>query len=189
MDESKTPRVPLYRKRSSTEIDWLPSTQQFRVVAEMEDEHHKMSLALVVDQVSLRIRAVSAEMPGVPDPICCKAAELLGLLVGKTAGAGIMRELGEAWDRGGCVHLKDLFRAACYCLPQAQGARGREDLNGLFPDLTEAQLYKIFFGFKPDMEGSCVRYSDGSPFLEEIRSAPLPEGASKLWAAAPPRGR
>ena len=185
MDESKDSRVPLYRKRSGVEIDWLPATDQFRIAAEMEDEHHRMTLTMVVDKVSLRIREIGAEMPGVPDPVCGRAAALLKGLLGKTAGAGIMRELGDEWGRAGCVHLKDLFRAACYCLPQAQAARGREDLNALFPGLTEEQLYRMFFRFRPEMYGSCVRYSDGSPFLDKVRSAELPEGAERLWAAAP----
>lgn len=184
-DESESPPVHLYRKGSGVDIQWLPSTDQFRVVSDMEDGHHKMRLTMVVDKVSLRIREIGAEMPGVPDPICRRATGLLEGLLGKAAGPGIMSELGGDWVRDGCVHLKDVFRAACYSLPQAQSARAREDLSRLFPGLTEEQLYKIFFLFRPQLEKSCVRYSDGSPFLQQIRSAALPQGAGKLLAAIP----
>jgi hypothetical protein len=177
--------LPLYRKRSGVEIQWFPSAKQFRVVSDMEDGQHNMRLTMVVDQASLRIREINAEMPGVPDPICRRATDLLAGLLGKIAGPGIMRELGEDWVRAGCVHVKDVFRAACYSLPQAQAARAREDLNRLFPGLTEEQLYKIFFLLQPQLEESCVRYSDGSPFLQQVRSTALPEGAEKLRAAVP----
>ncbi|MBI5017654.1 MAG: DUF2889 domain-containing protein [Deltaproteobacteria bacterium] len=182
-DES-TPEA-VYSRRSGVDIEWLPATKQFRVVSEMEDGHHRLRLTMVVDKVTSRIREIGAEMPGVPDPICGRAAGLLTELVGKAATPGIMRELGGEWAQAGCTHLKDLFRAACYCLPQAHAARGREELTAFFPGLTEEQLYKIFFWFRPDMLGSCIRYSEGSPFLEQVRAAPVPEGAEKLRAAIP----
>jgi hypothetical protein len=86
--------------------------------------------------------------------------------------------------RKGCTHLINLFHEACYNLTQAQGVYGKEDLSIYFPGITEEQIFKIFFWFRPEIKNSCVRYSKGSPFMQKVEQVELPEKAEKLRVVA-----
>jgi len=173
----------LYNRKKNTDVYLLPSGRQFRIVAEMRDGIHQMRLDMIVNQPSLRIKEINCEMPGVPDPICRRAQGCLEPLVGKRVVPGIMHGMDQV-TRGGCTHLINLFREACYNLTQAQGVTGREELQAVFPGIAEEQLYKIFFWFRPDMKNSCIRYNEDSPFLQRVQQIQMPEGAEKLRAIA-----
>ncbi len=150
----------------------------------MEDIAHHLRLHMLVNQPSLKIMEIKCEMVRIPDPICQEADRSLDLLIGERIVPGLMRRLDKEWAANGCTHLRDLFHDACYDLTQAQSVIGKEDLTKMFPGLTEAQMFHIFFWFRPDIKDSCIRYSENAPFMKEINNTDLPPGAEKLKAVA-----
>ena len=66
----------------------------------------------------------------------------------------------------------------------AQSQLGKDQLAGMFPNITEEQIYNIFMHFKPELANSCVRYASGSRFMSILEDTPMPEGAEKLLATA-----
>jgi hypothetical protein len=138
---------------------------------------------MVVNQPSLRIKEIECEMLGVPASICRDAQSCLEPLIGKRVVPGIIRE-GNHLVRKGCTHLINLFHEACYNLTLAQSTLGKEDLAKYFPGITEEQMFKIFFWFRPELKNSCVRYLEGSPFMQKVEQVEVPENAEKLRAVA-----
>jgi hypothetical protein len=173
----------LLNRKKNVDVYLLPSGRQFRAVAEMQDGVHHMRINMVVNQPSLRIKEIECEMLGVPDSICRDAQTCLEPLIGKRVVPGIMRGMDQV-VRKGCTHLINLFHEACYNLTQAQGVYGKEDLSIYFPGITEEQIFKIFFWFRPEIKNSCVRYSKGSPFMQKVEQVELPEKAEKLRVVA-----
>lgn len=186
MTNSKEPqdRRILYRKKKDLTISLLPSGKHFQVEAEMDDGVHRLKLSMVVKNPSLRIEEIRCEMPGIPDPICQEAGNCLDVLLDRRVEHGLVQELNGDWALGGCTHLKNLFFEACYSLPQAQLAMAEQDLSARFEGLSEAQLYKIIFWFRPEFQNSCIRYTEKAPFMQEVVHSSVPEGAEKLRAAA-----
>ncbi|MBE0617817.1 MAG: hypothetical protein IH608_07825, partial [Proteobacteria bacterium] len=84
----------------------------------------------------------------------------------------------------GCAHLKNLFHEASYCLTQAQNVHSEDELSGMFPGITEEQIYKIYFWFRPDIRDGCIRYSQDTPFMQRVRTTDMPPGAERLKAVA-----
>jgi hypothetical protein len=66
----------------------------------------------------------------------------------------------------------------------AQSELGRQELNTMFPELSEAQLYNFFLWFRPEMRNSCVRYAEDSRFMDMLAQVKMPEGADMLRAIA-----
>src|SRR5208337_5689092 len=180
--ESQAPERLLCERRKSVKVLLLPSGRQFRAIAEMEDEVHHLRLNIVVNRPSLKIEEIHCEMPGVPDAICRQAARFFDPLIGCCVRPGLMNEL-KASPQSGCTHLLNLFHEACYNLTFARGVRGREQIRAMFPDIiTEEQLFSMFLWFRPELHNSCVRYADGSPFMESVRNAKMPARAEKIRA-------
>jgi len=177
-----TPRL-LYNRKKNVDIFLMPSGRQFQVVADMEDAVHQMRIRMLVNHPSLRIKEIECEMLQVPDPVCRTAVYCLNALIGQQVLPGLTRELNKTADHG-CTHLLNLFHDACYNLLQAQGVRGKEELGAGFPGITEEQIYKIWFLFRPEIMNSCVRYTDQSDFMERVNAAGFPRGAEKLQAVA-----
>jgi len=182
--EEPQDRRILYRKKKDINIFLLPSGKHFQVEAEMDDGVHRLKLNMVVRNPSLRIDEIRCEMPGVPDTICREAVNCLDSLLGRRVEHGLVQELNGDWVLNGCTHLKNLFFEACYSLPQAQLAMAEQDLSARFPGLSEAQLYKIIFWFRPEFQNSCIRYTEKAPFMQEVVRSSVPEGAEKLQAVA-----
>ena len=149
----------------------------------MQDRVHHMRMTMVVNQPSLRICQIESEMFEVPDDLCRRALSFFDPVIGQRVAAGIIGHLKPSAHKG-CTHLTDLFREACYNIPMAQAQLGEEQLQAAFPGLTEAQLYKIFLWFKPDLKNSCVRYAADSPFMTQLPGVKLPPGANQLKATA-----
>ena len=173
----------LYNRKKNVDIFLLPSGRKYRVVAELQDAVHHMRISMIVNHPSLRIKEIECEMPGVPDPLCQKARNCLEPMIGKQVAPGLTRGMGKM-AREGCTHLINLFHDACYNVLQAQGVLGKEELGAAFPGITEKQIYKIWFWFKPEIKNSCVRYIDESAFMQSVKSVELPKGAEKLQAMA-----
>jgi hypothetical protein len=173
----------LYNRKKNVDIFMLSSGRRYRVVAELQDAVHHMRINMIVNHPSLRIKEIECEMPGVPDPLCQKAQNCLKPMIGKQVAPGLTRGMSQM-AREGCTHLINLFHDACYNVLQAQGVIGKEELGGAFPGITEEQIYKIWFWFKPEIQNSCIRYVDGSPFMQNVKTVTLPKGAEKLKAIA-----
>ena len=174
----------LYNRKKDTQVYFVPEKRQFRVSVEMQDHVHHLRLTMMVKHPSLKIDDIQCEMTGVPDPVCRDAQQCLDALIGKKVGSGLVKELNGDWNQHGCTHLKDLFHEACYCLTQSQDVHGKDELSQLFPGITEEQVYKIFFWFRPDIKNGCLRYTQDTPFMQRVRSTDMPEGAEKLKAMA-----
>ncbi|MGA2400789.1 MAG: DUF2889 domain-containing protein [Syntrophobacteraceae bacterium] len=183
LEESQAPERLLCERRKSVKVFLLSSGRQFRVVAEMEDEIHHMRLNMLVNHPSMRIKEIHCEMPGVPDAICRQAATFFDPLIGLCIRPRLMDEL-KASLQSGCTHLANLFHEACYNLTFSQAVRGREEITAMFPGITEEQLFSIFLWFRPELNNSCVRYADSSPFMEGVRNAKMPAEAEKFLAVA-----
>jgi len=173
----------LCTRNKRVDVYLLPGGRQYRVVAEMQDGVHHMRIMMLVNEPSLRIKEVTCEMPGVPDPVCLKALDCLESLVGRRVVHGLTRGLSQLGEEG-CTHLVNLFHEACYNVTLAQAVNGRESLSAAFPGIDEAQTYKIFLWFKPDLINSCVRYAENGDFIRRTREAKVPAGAEKLKAVA-----
>lgn len=182
-EDSQTPERLLCHQRKSVRVFLLPSGKQFRVIAERQDEVHHMRLNMLVNQPSLRIMEIQCEMPGVPDALCRQAVTYFDPLIGRRVRPGLMHTL-KTSPQSGCTHLVNLFQEACYNLTLAQSVRGREEVTGMFPGITEEQLYTIFMWFRPELHNSCVRYADSSSFMERLKNAKMPPKAEKLRAIA-----
>jgi hypothetical protein len=169
----------LCSRKKNVDVFLLPSGNQYRVIAHMEDGTHEMRLIMVVNQPSLRIKTIDCEMRKVPDTLCRSARTLFDTFIGHRIAAGLLSNL-KHMAHEGCTHLINLFHDACSTLLLAQGELGREHLNAMFPGLTEDQLYKFFLWFEPEMRNSCVRYADGSPYMEMLSKVEMPKGAAEL---------
>ncbi len=169
----------LCSRKKNVDVFLLPDGRQFRVIAQMEDGTHEMRINMVVNQPSLRIKTIDCEMRKVPDVLCHNARAFFDTFIGRRIAAGLLPELKQVAHEG-CTHLINLFHDACYSLKLAQGELGREQLNTMFPGLTEPQLYKFFLWFQPEMRNSCVRYAADSPYMEMIAKVEMPKGAAKL---------
>jgi hypothetical protein len=185
---SQTPERLVCSRKKDVKVFLLPSGRQFRVLAEMQDDIHHMQIEMLVNNPSLRIKEITCEMPGVPDPCCRKAVNCLQPLIDRQVGPGLTRGLQVSAEKG-CTHLLNLFREACDNLLVSQGVLGREYYTEMFPGISEEQLYHIFLWFRPQLEDSCVRYADKSPFMEKVRNVELPAGAEKFRAVAKGMGR
>jgi hypothetical protein len=185
---SQTPERLVCSRKKDVKVFLLPSGRQFRVLAEMQDDIHHMQIEMLVNNPSLRIKEITCEMPGVPDPCCRKAVNCLQPLIDRQVGPGLTRGLQVSAEKG-CTHLLNLFREACDNLLVSQGVLGREYYTEMFPGISEEQLYHIFLWFRPQLENSCVRYADKSPFMEKVRNVELPAGAEKFRAVAKGMGR
>jgi len=172
----------LCERRKTVRIFIPPSGRHFRVVAEMDDEIHHITMSILLDQVTLKIMEINCEMPGVPDEVCRQAATIFDPLVGEHLRPGLIKKL-KASPQNGCLHLADLFRDACYNAAFAQWIRGREKINAMFPDASEEQFFEISSWFHPELHNSCIRYSGNSPFMERVRNVKLPARAEKIRTA------
>ncbi|UCF91641.1 MAG: DUF2889 domain-containing protein [Desulfobacterales bacterium] len=186
--DSRSEERLICNRKKNVDVFLLPSGKQFRAVAEMQDGVHHMRISMIVNQPSLRITAIECEMPGVPDPVCSKARNCLQAMIGKRVLPGLARELKNEAHQS-CTHLLNLFHEACYNLTLAQSIFGKEELNTLFPNITEEQVFNIFLWFRPELEGSCVRYAANSPFMQKVSAVPMPPGAEKLKAVAQKKPR
>lgn len=164
----------LCTRRKNVDVFLMPLSKQLRVVAEMEDSVHHLCIDMVVRQTSLRITAITCDMPSIPDQICCQARDCLDHLIGLRVAPGLTRLIRKKAPAG-CTHLADLFHDACYNLTMAQGVITEEKLIALYPGISKAQIYNIFMMFRPELRNSCIRYADSSPFMEIVDSASLPE--------------
>lgn len=173
----------LCTRKKSVDVFLLPSGKQFRAIAEMADGVHHMRINILVNQPSLKIKEISCEMLSVPDSGCREAKNCLEPLLEKRVAPGLTRELNNGTPTG-CTHMINLFHEACYNLTLAQSIHGKTELEKSFPGITEEQIYKIFFWFRPELKNSCVRYVDVSPFMEKVENSQLPERAEKLKAIA-----
>ena len=173
----------LCNRRKGSDVFLLPSKRHFLIEAELEDDAHHMRLRMVVDNLSVKIQEIECEMIKIPDPVCEKAKKLLEGLVGKRVNPGLMKEF-NGCSKEGCYHLKDLFQEACNAFIQGQYTFAKEDLSARFPGITEEQLFKIIFWFRPEIKNSCLRYADGAPFIQKVNETELPEGTEKLRALA-----
>ncbi len=165
-------------RKQDVAVYLLPSGRHFQVEAEMQDEVHHMRIRMTVNHPSLKIKEVELEMPGVPDPLCTEARELAESLLGQNAVSGI--QLSREGRNGTCLLLKDLFRTVLTMLIQAQYHVSRAELTGMFPGITEEQLFKIWTFARPDLKNSCLRYADDSPFMQRVEEAQWPRGVEKL---------
>jgi hypothetical protein len=173
----------LCTRGKNIDVFLMPSGKQFRVIAQMADGTHEMRINMVVNQPSLRIKMIDYEMAKVPDTFCRNGHKFFEPIIGRRVAAGLLSELKQR-AHDGCTHLLNLFHDACYTLTMAQSELGREQLNAMFPGLTEAQLYNFFLWFRPEMRNSCVRYAEGSHFMDRLAKIKMPEGADKLRALA-----
>ena len=164
----------LCTRRKNVDVFLMPSSRQLRVVAEMEDSVHHLRIDMIVRQTSLRITAITCDMPSIPDQICRQARDCLDYLIGRRVAPGLTRLIRQKAPAG-CTHLANLFHDACYNLIMAQGVITEEKLLALYPDISEAQIYNIFMRFRPELRNSCIRYADSSSFMEIVDSASLPE--------------
>jgi Protein of unknown function (DUF2889) len=169
----------LCSRKKNVDVYLLPGNRQYRVQGEMQDGVHHMRLNMTVNEPSLKITEISCDFESVPDTVCLKARNCLASMIGKRIVPGLMRSL-NGLAHEGCTHMINLFHEACYNITLAQAIYGKEALNTSFPGLTEEQLYKIFLWFKPELENSCVRYSENTPFMKEVKTAQVPEGAEAL---------
>lgn len=186
--ETQTSERLVCSRSKNVKVFLLPSGRQFRALAEMQDDIHHMRIEMLVNNPSLRIKEISCEMPGVPDPICRGAKDFLKPLIGRRIAPGLFRGL-QVSAQQGCTHLLNLFREACDNFIGAQSILGREYCTEMFPGISEEQLYHIFLWFRPQLQNSCIRYADDSPFVDKIRNVELPAGAEKLRAVATGMGR
>jgi hypothetical protein len=170
-------------RQKQTEIFLLPSGKQLRVMAEMKDGVHHLCINMVVNHPSLRIRSIICDMPSVPDPLCRQARNCFEGLIGRRVLPGLLGK-NKANLSTGCTHLSNLFHDACYNLIIAQGHIMKEQLEDLFPGITEAQILKFFLMFRPELRDSCVRYAENSPFMDFVSKSPLPENANQFAALA-----
>ena len=164
----------LCTRRKNVDIFLLPLTRQLHVAAEMEDNVHHLHIDMFVKQPSLRITAISCNMSSVPDPICQQAYDCFDHLIGQRVVPGLARRIKQK-AFAGCTHLSNLFHDACYNLILAQSVVTEEKLLAKYPGISEAQIYKIFMKFRPELRNSCIRYANTSPFMEIVDSASLPE--------------
>jgi hypothetical protein len=176
----------LCTRGKNIDVFLMPSGKQFRVIAQMADGTHDMRINMVVNQTSLRIKTIDCEMRKVPDALCRSARAFFDTFIGRRIAPGLLPELKQVAHKG-CTHLINLFHDACYTLKLAQGELGREQLNTMFPGLTETQLYKFFLWFQPEMRNSCVRYAADSPYMEVIAKVEMPKGATKLRDLVTPK--
>ena len=186
--ESQTTERLVCSRKKDVKVFLLPSGRQFRILAEMQDDVHHMRIEMLVKNPSLRIKEISCEMPGVPDPCCRKAVNCLQPLIDRQVGPGMTRGLQVSAEKG-CTHLLNLFREACDNLLVSQGVLAREYYTEMFPGISEEQLQHIFLWFRPHLENSCVRYATNSAFMDNVRSVELPTGAEKFRAIAKGMGR
>jgi hypothetical protein len=187
-DESQTPERLVCSRRKDVKVFLLPSGRQFRVLAEMQDEIHHMRIEMLVNNPSLRIKEISCEMPGVPDPYCREAVNCLKPLIDRQVGPGLTRGL-QVSAENGCTHLLNLLREACDNLLVTQGVLARDYYTEMFPGISEEQLQHIFLWFRPQLENSCIRYANNSLFMDKVRNVELPAGAEKFRAVAKGMGR
>lgn len=173
----------LCNRKKNVDIFLLTPGNRLRVVAEMKDEVHHMRIHMTVNQPSLRINEIRCEMLEVPDDICRKALDFFQPLIGKRIAPGLNGQLKPVMQQG-CTHLTNLFHEACYNVTLAQSVVGREELNAMFPEITEEQLYNIFLWFRPEIKNSCVRYAADSPFIDKLEHVDMPQGSEKLRAIA-----
>jgi hypothetical protein len=164
----------LCSRKKNVDVFLLPSGNQYRVIAHMEDGTHEMRLIMVVNRPWLRIKTIDCEMRKVPDTLCRSARKLFDSFIGQRIAAGFLSKLKHM------AHLINLFHDACSTLKLAQGEMGKEELNARFPGLTEDQLYKFFLWFEPEIRNSCVRYVDDSPYMEMLSKVEMPKGAAEL---------
>jgi len=182
-DESQTTERLVCSRRKDVKVFLLPSGRQFRVLAEMQDDIHHMRIEMLVNHFSLRIKEISCGMPGVPDPYCRKAVNYLKSLIDRQVEPGLTRGLQESAENG-CTHLLNLFREACDNLLVSQSVLARAHYTEMFPGISEEQLHHIFLWFMPQLENSCIRYAENSPFIAKVRNVELPAGAEKFRAVA-----
>jgi hypothetical protein len=174
----------LCSRRKSVDVFLLPISRQMRVVAEMKDGVHHLRIDMIVKQPSLRITAITCDMPSIPDQLCRQARDCLDHLIGQRVAPGLSRLLRERTPAG-CTHLANLFHDACYNLTLAQGVVGKEELSALFPGISEEQIYKIFMKLRPELRNSCIRYADTSPFMEIVDSVSFPKDTRKISGISP----
>lgn len=180
-------RLLCNRKRNE-DIFLLPCGKQLRVVAEMEDSIHHMRIDMVVNQPSLRINMIDCEMVAIPDTLCRNAQDFLAPLVGRRIIPGFMGELKQMAHKC-CTHLLNLFHDACYDLTMAQGVLCKEQLDAMFPSLTEAQIYNFFLWFRPELRNSCILYAEKSSFMQAVSKVKMPIGMRKLRALTAKMGK
>ena len=180
---SDTAERLLCSRNKKVDVFLLPGGRQLRVVAEMQDSVHHLRIDMVVNQPSLRIKSISCDMPSIPDQVCRQARDCFDEFVGQRVGPGLSGKLKEKGPTG-CTHLANLFHDACYNLTMAQSVVGKEELTTLFPELTEAQMYNIFLFFRPELRGSCIRYTEPSPFMEMVNNVSLPGKVQRLLRPA-----
>lgn len=173
-------------RKKGADVFLLPSKRHLLIEAELEDDAHHMRLRMVVDNLSVKIQEIDCEMIKIPDPVCKRAKDLLKNLVGKRVNPGLMKEF-NGYSGEGCSHMKDLLHEACNAFIQGQYAFAKEDLSARFPGITEEQLFKIIFWFRPEIKNSCLRYADDAPFIRKVNEVELPEGTEKLRALAAKR--
>ncbi len=168
----------LCTRRKNVDIFLLPLIRKLHVVAEMEDNIHHLRIDMIVNQTSLRITAITCDMPSVPDQICQQACDNFDHLIGQRVVPGLARRIKQKATVG-CTHLSNLFHDACYNLILAQGVVTEENLIAEYPGISESQIYNIFMRFRPELRNSCIRYANTSPFMEIVDSASLPENFPK----------
>jgi hypothetical protein len=191
MDASKgmtTIEKPICSRHKQTDIFFLPSEKQLRVVAEMKDSIHHLCIDMVVDHPSFRIRSINCDMISVPDLSCRQAHKCFAELIGKRVLPGLFAK-NKQDTAVGCTHLTNLFHDACYNLTIAQGHIMKEQLEEFFPEITETQILKFFMLFRPELKNSCVRYADHSPVMDAIRNSPLPQNADQFVGLAKRRSQ
>lgn len=169
-------------RKQNIEVFLLPSGRHFEVEAEIQDEIHHLRIRMMVNHPSMKIKKIAFEMPRTPDPVCIEAKQLAESLVGERAFAGLKWGKDENACNRGCLLLKDLFRAAATVLAAAQSNLSREELNGMFPGLTEDQLHKIWMHARPDLKDSCILYAEDSPFMQRLSEAEWPKGIEQLFS-------
>ncbi len=174
----ETERRLLANRKQDISFYMLPDGKHCQVEADMKDAVHEMRIQMTLTYPLLKIKDIRFDMPGVPDPLCTEALQLADTLVGQQAVPGL--RWGGEGKNGNCLLLKELFRATGTMMSYALSCVSREELDALFPGITEEQLFKIWTFMRPDMKNSCLRYADDSAFMQRVQETPWPKGAKKL---------
>lgn len=135
------------------------------LVCTMDDDFHSMRLAVSLDGGGT-IRAAGGQMLHAPYPVCPRALDALGSLVGANVLApGIQRLLRDRIPKAdGCIHLSDMLAAAFRVY--------RTSLGHDVPGDVDEDMRRGLLRTLPLMRDTCVAFA----IEEATETKPVPNG-------------
>jgi len=157
-------------KFTRTKYVAIERPEKDRVVAHgiLNDYIYGMRLDVEFSLPQYRIEKIGGAMIRYTTSECPKADEILPKAVGMRIEPGFEDRIKKEIGRAGCRHYATLLIECCNSVVAASIGFARQDLEDEGLPADDDSVRKRLLEMLPNLKGSCMAYSEGSPLMERL---------------------